>query len=597
MAHFAGCYLLAEGAQPAREARRALEAVLGGAEGALAVFEDRRLWLAQVDYGNFGAPGYWEQDGRVAALAGELILSGAHAAPLPHTEELRRVAASLGQGPLGLLPQAHGTFALCGYDQARGQLLLATDPLGARPLYYCVAGGVLYFATAFKFLLHWPDLPRHVDLAALAEQYAFCYPLNRRTLLQEVAVLRDAEFLQADHGQLRLDRYFRWETQPLVRAAPQQHLERCYAAFQAALASRSPGPGPHLALLSGGLDSRCVVAGLQALGKQVHAFNCAQPGTQDYEYAGRYAAAAGVPLTRVPWSVALPQYTPGQTTSALLRHALAGCRGQAVFSGDGGGETVGFLMMTPSVMTLLEQGRIEAAIQEYTRGHALPRHLLRREAAAQLRRVPAEGMRRELERLSPLPPQKAMQLFLLRNDLRRHLHGYFEDLDQSQVELRLPFYDQRVLAAVIGIAPPLDAYLGHAFYHQWLEHFPEAVRRLPWQTYPGHAPCPLAEPAPPVNQWQFAAQIRRQTARRFLRQAVRAAFSGQFPGRLMRRGALVLAAAASAAGASRYDYVFKACLEVLAACRLDARPAGVALPPAGEVCEETGLRAARLSAP
>src|SRR5439155_1266079 len=44
----------------------------------------------------------------------------------------------------------------------------------------------------------------------------------------------------------------------------------------------------------------------------------------------------------------------------------------------------------------------------------------------------------------------------------------------------------------------------HQFYVKWLDLFPAAVTSVPWQSYPGHVPCPLPIPPGLHYQWQAA---------------------------------------------------------------------------------------------
>src|SRR5690606_24720043 len=108
-----------------------------------------------------------------------------------------------------------GTFAIAVYSPESG-LLLATDALGARPLYYSRSNSLLLFSTSLQFLLSNSALQHSIDLRALAEQYAFCYPLGSRTLSTAVSVLTDAEYLVPDGDSFTVNRYFDWTSQPIL---------------------------------------------------------------------------------------------------------------------------------------------------------------------------------------------------------------------------------------------------------------------------------------------------------------------------------------------------------------------------------------------
>ena len=101
--------------------------------------------------------------------------------------------------------------------------------------------------------------------------------------------------------------------------------------------------------------------------------------------------------------------------------------------------------------------------------------------------------------VSQAEPGRAFFLFLLRNDQRRHLHMYYENIDQSRIELQLPFFDARLIEIIVS--SPVEPFLMHKFYHKWLEYFPKDVVSVPWQTYPGHELCPLYVDGEYKSQW------------------------------------------------------------------------------------------------
>lgn len=70
------------------------------------------------------------------------------------------------EGP-SLVQRLRGMFAFALWDGRRRCMLLARDPYGIKPLYYCVAGGVLRAASQVKALLAGGQVSREVDPAGL----------------------------------------------------------------------------------------------------------------------------------------------------------------------------------------------------------------------------------------------------------------------------------------------------------------------------------------------------------------------------------------------------------------------------------------------
>ncbi len=206
--------------------------------------------------------------------------------------------------------------------------------------------------------------------------------------------------------------------------------------------------------------------------------------------------------------------------------------------------------MSREIVEHMRAGRPAAAAAAYLQqeGAGTPRRFFKTEVAAALSDTLRRGILEELEDIRCDDGGRAFHLFLMLNDQRRHLFAHFENIDRHRLELHLPFYDSDFLALVLSV--PVELCLGHRFYTKFLAHFAPAVTCVPWQTYPGHEPCPL--PVPPDLGYQWEAG-RRRAARRPLRLG-----NGDFPDPLFSRPQLRLAALAHRVGLRDYDYLIDA---------------------------------------
>ncbi len=334
-------------------------------------------------------------------------------------------------------------------------------------------------------------------------------------------------------------RYFDWSRIPRHPFPLEEAASRCAAALEAAVRERAPRDGQSARiLLSGGLDSRCVAALLHQAGCQLEPATLQVKGSLDTAYAVRLASGLNLPLRQIRWDPAnIPSPIGHRTRAALLAGASIFPHGR-VFTGDGGGETLGFLMMEPEVMSLLAQNRAAEAVDAYLHGHGASPHLFRPPWRQIAETRPRRAMLHALNQLAHLPPQKAMQVFLLTNDLRRHLHDAWEAASLAGYDLVTPFLDRRVLHAVLCLAPPLDPFLGHRLYHEALRHLPEAFFRVPWQTYPGHLPCPVEDPSPSgqsvLSQWELNRSLARTSGVILRKRVVRHLLQGRIPRNVVR---------------------------------------------------------------
>lgn len=568
MSHFAG--LFAMRSAPLPETRvRALVAGFPAGGGRVSKYEDGSVVLVHADYIEGRERGWVEApDGsRVAALAGDLFLVGSPGGPEQREADLRRWTGELDpDNPEAMLAEAVGSFAVCHYSRERGQLLLATDSLGVRPIYWAEDEGILLFSTSFRYIAGMLGGRRAVDWHSVVEQAAFCYPLATRTLISGISVLRDGELLAARGGHPTRSRYVEWEKTELARGCSTGELAgRFHEALQAAVAMRAPRGGIAHTLLSGGLDSRCVAGVLLEQGRQVAAYNLSREGTKDFIFARAFADRCGMELTRTDWTREQLAETAGEVTARALLAASSKVRAPAVFSGDGGGETAGFLLMAPEIMELFAQGRVEEAAAAYAKPFPVSVRIVRPEISREHANAHIEGMLEEFRLMPGVDGQKAMQLFLLRNDSRRHLHQFFEYSERHTAELLLPYYDRRVVRSILEVPPPLDGHLRHRFYYEWLKYFKAPVAGTPWQTYKGQEPCPVPDESGTTDQWSVVKEESRALQREWRREALARAWGRRERRGLSRLGLTAVALAdlcgmgQSAHHYSQYLWISEAC--------------------------------------
>jgi asparagine synthetase B (glutamine-hydrolysing) len=480
-------------------------------------------------------------------------------------DELRALHAELDRGAWDALRRARGVFAIAYYDPTAGELIVATDHLGIRPVYVGVAEDFVAFATALRIVEAVPGLRRPLNARAVTEIAGLGYPLADRTPYGSVIALRAGELVRITRDGCSRRSYWRWDEELHAPTPDRNDLARdAYDRFRDAVRVRLRGDRSTAAFLSGGLDSRLVVSSLRAEGARVYTFNFRPEGWQDRQFATRFAAAVGT----VHRAVAPP---PGalrwsHMMATAWREARYGAddgsiaeRPNVVWAGDGGSVGAGLVYITPDVVRLLRAGRQTDAVRRFLSEQraAVLRRLLARDAAARLGDALFAGIVEELEGIRCEDPAKAFHLFLMLNDQRRHLARHFEHVDEHRLELQLPFFDRRFLETILSV--PLDWGMSHGFYDTFMGEFPAATRSVPWQTYPGHCACPLSEPSDAAYQWdEREVAASRDRDRRSLVAATRALLrDNAFPTALLRRGYLRLTTWAHAAGLRDYDYVLR----------------------------------------
>jgi asparagine synthase (glutamine-hydrolysing) len=474
------------------------------------VFQDSKCVLMKVDIGAYGEKAFHiDSSGSVSMLAGEALLYTSEVLSTPsRSHDLEKLHASWSRGDYSLLGHTRGTFAAIYYQPVPSQLRLVADKLSVRPMYLYVDDNIVIFASALRVLEELPEVPKRMDLRAVTEISCLGYPLGDRTPYCNIFRLRPSEIIEISDSTITRSCYWKWGEIQRSDLPEEKLLEDAHVCFKGSVEIRRRHDSTAFAYLSGGLDSRCIVAALRSQNMGVHTFNFSWEGTPDrvlgFEFARRIGSfhheepPGDITLEcRLPKRLAELQATKVSTWDPVPE------RPNLVWSGDGGSVGLGHVYLSRRLANLLGSNLLDEAITQFIQDQHLLvlSKLLKRGIAVQLANVIREGIRRELEIIRCPDPMRRFYLFLLFNDQRRHLDIFYENLDQHRIEYQLPFFDSSFLESIVRI--PLELCLDHRFYNKWLSHFPSAVHEVPWQSYPGHEPCPLPLPKELIagQQW------------------------------------------------------------------------------------------------
>ncbi len=257
----------------------------------------------------------------------------------------------------GLLERLNGQFALALYDAKKRRLLLARDPVGVCPLYWCEADGQILFASEVKALLMHPAAPRRVALAGLDQMLTFPSIVSPQSMFAGIHSLPAGHALIVEDGKTRLMRY--WDLDyPIGEAPPppadwEDQLEHL---LLQAVNRRLQADVPVGFYLSGGLDSSLVAGLIRRLRPndnwQAFSIGFDDAALDERRYQRLMADHIGVRLHEVDFkldevdrrlrAVVRAAETPLRETYDTCSHALsqavhtAGCK--VVLSGEGADE-------------------------------------------------------------------------------------------------------------------------------------------------------------------------------------------------------------------------------------------------------------------
>lgn len=513
MTLFAGAYCLDPRGDIPRTLKESLRLNLrsvSDSRGSWHIYDQQRMFLVKWDSGAFNESA-WEvaEDGSLSTLVGDPLLteSGIRLSRRMQLSQLIQLNSGFCNT---VMEQTRGSFSVARYEAKAQTLSISTDMIGLRPVYYTVQDGMFIFASALRVLESVSCVRKKLSIPGMVELSVFGFPLAERTPYEGIFALRESEILNVTATGIELSAYHDWTVSASISSSPIEAANALFAEFQEAIRIRVEADRRVYAFLSGGMDSRAIVSSLVQLGCTVEALNFSPDASQDQAYARAFAEITGSSchLNCFPRDDD-PNFSLLASKAKTKLEQAKGVvvdRTAFVWSGDGGSVGLGHVYMDEIMLDYADKGDLNAALGHFFIFNrlTLPLKILSKGARRALPQMITTNVLSELNRYPRADLGRRIYLFLLFNDQRRHLFKHFESIDQHGLEFLLPFYDSNVLKMVADT--PSRWGVLHKLYARWFDHLPVDARSIPWQTYPGHQPCPIAGDNSLSYQWSSRSQ-------------------------------------------------------------------------------------------
>jgi len=187
----------------------------------------------------------------------------------------------------------NGSFTIIIWDGSSDSLIIINDRLGLHPVYYATQERYLLIASKVHALLADPRLSREVNLVSIAEFLTFDHMLHDHTLLSNVNLMPQGSILLYQNSKISISSYWNIkypEVYPLRKE--EDYINEIQSYLRAAVRNVSNDDAPKGVLLSGGLDSRWLIAYLNEIKGDwpIHTFTFGIPGCDDARFAAEIAA-------------------------------------------------------------------------------------------------------------------------------------------------------------------------------------------------------------------------------------------------------------------------------------------------------------------
>ena len=218
-----------------------------------------------------------------------LVAGGAGRRVLAWIGELRQNQAALqriADGDESGIPGLNTPFAMAVWDGRDRSLKLCGDRYGNQPLYCGRVGERFAFSTRASSVSALLGLRPVLDRETLGELIWFGHPVSERTLFRGVSRLPPATILATQNGRNQQQVYWRPRFTGGSAQRSRALLDDACAAFVSAVGRATEGENTAIAL-TGGQDTRAILAAALALGRTVSGFTAGVPGSMDLVVAHR----------------------------------------------------------------------------------------------------------------------------------------------------------------------------------------------------------------------------------------------------------------------------------------------------------------------
>lgn len=239
-------------------------------------------------------------DGRYLWMSGEAFDWPSHGGIRNATESrslafrARLLEALTARGPEAIR-DLDGEYQIACWNPSTRLLLLINDRFAALPLYVGAGAQGTAFAGGVRGVLMGPGIAADPDLEAIREAVSFGgYRLGTRTNVRSVQMVPPASVVSLSLDAMTTTRYWTWSELHDGDATDRRALlEEMRSAWASAIAKRLDGSRTPGLTLSGGLDSRAILAEATRQGRSLTALSYGVPQSDDVRIAERAARAAG----------------------------------------------------------------------------------------------------------------------------------------------------------------------------------------------------------------------------------------------------------------------------------------------------------------
>jgi len=370
-----------------------------------------------------------------------------------------------------------GYYTAALYDKKENKIYLITDRYGFKPLYWGTVNDNLVWSSELKGFLGHINFTPVIDSQAVQEFFNIGYLLENRTWFEDIELMPPASVLTFDlkKSKVEIQHYWSWSEIRTMKGPIDEReiVEELGRLLKKAVRNRVNNNERIGVNLSGGLDSRAILAAVPVDYKPLHAFTFGQEGCDDIKIARKVSKIKGARhhtllLNANNWLMARINGVWKSDSSCSLLH-MHGMEFHDEYKSYIDLNLNGFAGDIALGGSYLRKSHLDKKIDS----------LIIKDVTRSAMAISNFNDWYMINKTDP---------YFINNRVRRFtISGLI--LIAKLIEVRLPFWDNTLIDFIYSL-PDLLRYNSYIYNKMLLKTFPDYYRTIPWQK----TGCPISYP-------------------------------------------------------------------------------------------------------
>jgi len=402
--------------------------------------------------------------------------------------------------------ELNGTFFLVMCDYLNRKVIIANDRYSIRRHYYMLNNRQLLFAPEAKAILQGGSFKKELNSSAVADFFAFGYLLGDKTLFKYINSFPPASISVYDGNQLVTERYWDFSYSPDRSLSEKQFVDKLVRYFRIAVNIRIHKNRRYGISLSGGLDSRVVLASVDKNRGKIAAYTFGNRNCDEVRISGQvsdkfnvkscfYEITPEIIVANAEKEVYLTEGLDHIGLSYIYSiHKILSKDIDVVFDGLGLGLSLGGADLSKGIWRLKNDAELfDFAFQKERLFSGLfsdkeMADLFLSSYYDAIRDIPKNAFKQSFDGIKDASLANKYDHYLLLTRVKnRSMVGHVKI--RTEVEYSSPTYDNQIISLITTIPPELR--MQHRIYQKFLRVLSPELAKIPYNRTMIRADAPL----------------------------------------------------------------------------------------------------------